>query len=65
MREEAGALLVTADPYFDTRRDRIISFAARHRLPAIYQFRDYAFAGGVLGTRNESWLPGMANIGAG
>jgi len=43
-----GALLVTADPYFDTRRERIVGFAARHRLPAIYQFREYAIAGGLL-----------------
>ena len=43
-----GALLVAADPYFDTRRDRIIAFAARQRLPAIYQFRQFALAGGVL-----------------
>jgi len=43
-----GALMVTADPYFDTRRDRIIAFAARQRLPAIYQFRQFALAGGVL-----------------
>jgi putative tryptophan/tyrosine transport system substrate-binding protein len=43
-----GALLVAADPYFDTRRDRIIAFAAQHRLPAIYQFRQFAAAGGVL-----------------
>jgi putative ABC transport system substrate-binding protein len=43
-----GALLVAADPYFDTRRDRIIAFAERERLPAIYQFREYAEAGGLL-----------------
>jgi putative ABC transport system substrate-binding protein len=43
-----GALLVAADPYFDTRRDQIVSFAARQRLPAIYQFRQFAVAGGVL-----------------
>jgi putative tryptophan/tyrosine transport system substrate-binding protein len=43
-----GALMVTADPYFDTRRDRIIAFAARQRLPAVYQFRQFALAGGVL-----------------
>jgi putative ABC transport system substrate-binding protein len=43
-----GALMVTADPYLDTRRDRIIAFAAQHRLPAIYQFRQFAAAGGVL-----------------
>ena len=48
LREGIGALLVTADPYFDTRRDRIVAFAAKERLPAIYQFREFAIAGGVL-----------------
>jgi ABC-type uncharacterized transport system substrate-binding protein len=48
VQEGVGALLVTADPYFDTRRDRIVAFAARQRLPAIYQFREYAVAGGLL-----------------
>jgi putative ABC transport system substrate-binding protein len=48
IREGIGALLVAGAPYFDTRRDRIIAFAARQRLPAIYPFREYAFAGGVL-----------------
>jgi putative tryptophan/tyrosine transport system substrate-binding protein len=46
--ERVGALLVTADPYFDTRREQIVGFAARHRVPAIYQFREYAVAGGLL-----------------
>jgi putative tryptophan/tyrosine transport system substrate-binding protein len=46
--ERVGALLVTADPYFDTRREQIVGFAARYRLPAIYQFREYAVAGGLL-----------------
>jgi putative ABC transport system substrate-binding protein len=44
----AGALLVCADPYFDTRREQIIGFAQKERLPAVYQFREYAFAGGLL-----------------
>jgi putative tryptophan/tyrosine transport system substrate-binding protein len=48
VRERVGALLVTADPYFDIRRDQIVAFAARQRLPAIYQFREFAAAGGVL-----------------
>ncbi len=48
VRAGVGALLVTADPYFDTRRDRIVAFAAQQRLPAVYQFRQYAAAGGVL-----------------
>src|SRR5258707_8167588 len=32
----------------DQRVDRIIAFAAQNRLPAIYQFREYAIAGGLL-----------------
>ncbi len=30
------------------RRERIVGFAERQRLPAIYQFREYAVAGGLL-----------------
>jgi putative tryptophan/tyrosine transport system substrate-binding protein len=48
VREHADALLVSADPFFDTRRERIIAFAAEHRLPAVYQFRQYAAAGGLM-----------------
>ena len=33
--QRAGALLSGADPFFDTRRDRIIGFAAHRQLPAI------------------------------
>jgi len=48
VREQVNALLVAASPYFDTRRERIIDFAAEQRLPAIYQFREYAVSGGLL-----------------
>ena len=48
LRERVSALLVASDPYFDTRRGRIIAFAAQNRLPAIYQFREYAFEGGLI-----------------
>jgi putative ABC transport system substrate-binding protein len=48
VQQHVGALLVAADPYFDTRRERIIAFAAEHRLPAMYQFREYAEAGGLV-----------------
>jgi len=46
--ERVDALLVAADPYFDTRRDQIVGFAQQQRLPAIYHFREYAAAGGLL-----------------
>jgi putative ABC transport system substrate-binding protein len=48
VQQRVGALLVAANVYFDTRRDRIIAFAAKDRLPAIYQFREYAVAGGLI-----------------
>ena len=47
-RAGVGALVVTSDPFFDTRRRRIIEFAAQNKLPAIYQFREYAYEGGLI-----------------
>jgi putative ABC transport system substrate-binding protein len=47
-QQGVGAFLVTAAPFFDTRHDRIIGFAAQNRLPAVYQFREYAAAGGLM-----------------
>ena len=43
-----SSLLVAADPFFDTRRERIIKFAAQNKLPAIYQFREYAVDGTLI-----------------
>jgi ABC-type uncharacterized transport system substrate-binding protein len=48
MREQAAAFIVTADPFFDSRRDHIVAFAAQYRLPTIYQFREFATAGGLM-----------------
>jgi putative ABC transport system substrate-binding protein len=48
LQQGIGALLVAGDPYFDTRRDHIIAFAAQNRLPNVYHFREYAFAGGLV-----------------
>ncbi|HEX3536158.1 MAG TPA: ABC transporter substrate-binding protein [Stellaceae bacterium] len=48
LQHKIGAMLVAASPFFDTRRERIIAFAADHQIPAMYQFREYAIAGGLL-----------------
>jgi putative ABC transport system substrate-binding protein len=48
VQERVNALLVAADPYFNTRRDQIIAFASQNRLPAIYNFREFAAAGGLI-----------------
>src|SRR5262245_64441661 len=42
------ALLVGTDPFFLNQRDGIVARAARLRIPAIYPFRDYASAGGLI-----------------
>jgi putative ABC transport system substrate-binding protein len=46
--QHVSALLVGADPFLDTRRDRLLALASQHRMPAIYQFREYAVAGGLM-----------------
>jgi putative ABC transport system substrate-binding protein len=44
----AKALLVATDSFFNTRREKLIELAARHAVPAIYEFRDYPAAGGLM-----------------
>jgi putative ABC transport system substrate-binding protein len=46
--QRAGALLVCASPFFNTTRQQLVVFAARHALPAIFEWRDYATAGGLM-----------------
>jgi len=48
LQQRASALLVAADPYLDTRRQQLITFAAQNKLPAIYQFREFAVDGGLM-----------------
>jgi putative tryptophan/tyrosine transport system substrate-binding protein len=49
--KHVDALLVTADPFFDIRQNRIIAAVAQCRVPAIYQSRNYALAGGLMSYR--------------
>ena len=48
VREQAGALLVMADPFFFGQRDRLIALAARHSIPAIWEWREMAVGGGLM-----------------
>ena len=43
-----AALIVATDPSFVTRRNHLISLAARHKLPPMYAFREIALAGGLM-----------------
>jgi putative ABC transport system substrate-binding protein len=42
------ALTVAAAPFFDTRRDKLVALAQTYAIPTIYQFREYADAGGLI-----------------
>ena len=47
-RENAKALLHQADPFLGSRRDQIVALAARHAVPAMSPYLDYAGAGGLF-----------------
>jgi putative ABC transport system substrate-binding protein len=47
-QDKPDALLVGSDPIFDVNRDKLVALVAAAGLPAIYQFRDFAAAGGLM-----------------
>jgi len=44
----AGALLVSADPLFNSRLPQLVALTQRYRLPAIFEWREFATAGGLM-----------------
>ena len=46
--QRADGLLLQLDPFLQSRRDQLVALAARYRLPAIYERRDFAAAGGLM-----------------
>ena len=48
VQRQAEAVLVGADPFFNTRREQIVGLAASHAVPAIYQVREFVAAGGLI-----------------
>jgi hypothetical protein len=56
VRLKVGALALSGDQFHFSRRDQIISLAARHKIPAIYSTRQFVMAGGMM-----SYGPNLAN----
>jgi len=44
----AGALAVMSDAFFNGRREQLVALAARHAVPAIYEFPEFASTGGLI-----------------
>jgi putative ABC transport system substrate-binding protein len=55
-KAKAQALIVLSDPFFNSRAPQLVALSARHRLPAIYSFREYAAVGGLI-----SYAPSLAD----
>jgi putative tryptophan/tyrosine transport system substrate-binding protein len=48
VQARSGALVVGADPFFHSRRGLIVALASRHAIPAIYEWREFTEAGGLI-----------------
>ena len=48
VQQRVGAVLIGSDPFFTDRRNQLVGLAAHHGIPAIYQWREFAEAGGLM-----------------
>jgi putative tryptophan/tyrosine transport system substrate-binding protein len=61
-QQRTGALVVSADPFFVSRRNKLVELAVRQTLPAIYPMRDFVVAGGLM-SYGASLADGYRQVG--
>src|SRR5207247_1306424 len=45
-QQRIGAIMVTAGPFFDTRREKLVTLASHYAVPTMYHFREFSASGG-------------------
>ncbi len=48
VQRQVRVLLVTVDPFFNSRREQLVALAARHKIPAMYFGREFVVDGGLM-----------------
>jgi putative ABC transport system substrate-binding protein len=66
LRRSAGALLMSADLFFQVQRDQLIALAARHSVPVMYEWPEFVRAGGLISystLRDDAFLQSGIYVG--
>ena len=61
-KSQARGLIVSADPFFNSRRDQIVAQVTHFAIPAIYEGREYAQSGGLM-SYGTSFVEGYRQVG--
>jgi ABC-type uncharacterized transport system substrate-binding protein len=62
-QSKVGALLIDNDPFYDSKRDKLVALAASYKIPTIYVWRDSVVAGGLV-SYGASLVDSYRQVGA-
>ena len=55
VRMRVDALLVGGDPFFNGRREQLVTLSAHYAIPTVYELREYVTAGGLMSYGRARW----------
>jgi putative tryptophan/tyrosine transport system substrate-binding protein len=61
-QQRPDALIVGADPFFNSRREQLATLAMRNSIPAIYVWREFVVAGGLM-SYGDDFADGYRQVG--